>query len=290
MGDTCTTKELSEMYCKQQYFKLIEIVYPNFQKFGIRKGTHWSNDWNSCKLLCSALFLSGYYYDCLVTMKALFLDVQFESEILTARERAHFVECALESLLYFVFNKSSLVIDAEEKLEFLLKKAPIYYDNCSDYNDSKFRSIKSLYEKYKDGKSPYYSVSFFVPLILNFDHYTFDLTGAHPYRSMAIKQEKRETVNGTLFSITIDGFIKADSWWEGPAWANQQKLAATTLALNLVNRLLLIIAEGDAQDFMPRIRNEQLSSVTLHQYMGDGENGGKGRNILTKNLEKLIDC
>lgn len=271
MGDTYSVKELGEMYCKHQYSKLIEMAYPAFEKFGIRKGARWQNDWNSCKLLCSALFLSGYYYDCLITMKAMFSDVKFESENLEAHDRAHFVECALESLLYFVFNKSSLVANVEEKIEFVLKEAPLHYGNCNEYDDKKFHSIKSLYEKYKDGKVPYYSVSFFAPIVLDFDHYTFDLTGAHPYRSMTINKEKRGTVNGTVFSVMIDGFIKADSWWEGPVWGNRRKLAATTLALNLVNRLLLIIAEGDTHNFMPRIRHEQLTSVILCQYMGDGE-------------------
>ncbi len=42
-------------------------------------------------------------------------------------------------------------------------------------------------------------------------------------------------------------------------------------ALNMVNRLLLIIAEGDTKDFVPRIRPEQLSSIDIYQYMGDGE-------------------
>ena len=102
MGDTYPVKELGEMYCKHQYSKLIEMAYPAFEKFGIRKGARWQNDWNSCKLLCSALFLSGYYYDCLITMKAMFSDVKFESENLEAHDRAHFAECALELSLIHI--------------------------------------------------------------------------------------------------------------------------------------------------------------------------------------------
>ena len=270
MENTWTINELKELYYNNQYSQLIEKIYPVIQKHGIRKGNYWSFDWYSCKLLCSALFLCGYYYDCLLMMKLLFADISFESEILTAYERAHFVECALESLLYSVFNESSLVIDPNRKIELLLEKAMIYFESDSEYDDCKFISIKNLYEKYKNGKPPYYTVSFFVPLVLNFEHYTFDLTGAYPYRSMEIKRKKHGTVNGTVFSVTIEGFIKADSFWEGPTWSNRQKLASTTLALNLVNRLLLIISEGDIQDFIPRIRHEQLSNVVLHQYAGDG--------------------
>ena len=41
MGDTYPVKELGEMYCKHQYSKLIEMAYPAFEKFGIRKGARW---------------------------------------------------------------------------------------------------------------------------------------------------------------------------------------------------------------------------------------------------------
>ena len=262
---------LNEMYCKQDYTNLINSLYPNYKKHGIRTGKNWSKDWHGYKLLCSSLFLKGCYYDCLTVMKALFSDEHFNSDALTSREKAHFVECALESLLYCVFNENPLNIDAKKDLEMVLEKAPQYYNSCTEYRDDKYHNIKELYDKFLTGHPPYYTVSFFVPLVLNFDNYTFDLSGAPPYRSMTVKQEMHGSVSGMLFSTTINGFIKADSFWEGPLWDERQKLAVATLPLNMINRLLLIIAEGDTQDFMPRIRPEQLSSILIHQYMGDGK-------------------
>ena len=268
---TLSTKDLDEMYCKRDYANLIKTLYPNYKKHGIRPGKNWSSDWHSYKLLCSSLFLEGCYYDCLIMMKELFSGERFDSDALTPRERAHFVECALESLLYCVFNGAPWDIDVREALETALEKAPQYYKACNEYSDEKYYHIKELYAKFLAGTLPYYTVTFFVPLVLNFDSYTFNLSDAPPYQSMTVKQEKRGSVNGMLFSTTINGFIKADSFWEGPLWEERQKLAVATLPVNMINHLLLIIAEGDTQDFMPRIRPEQLSSIVIHQYMGDGK-------------------
>lgn len=264
-------EELRELYLQRRFTEIIDAAYPFFKKRGIRKGKSCANDWHICKLLCSSLYLTGYYADCLETMKMLFSGVTFRSMVPDTHERAHLIECALESLLYCVFNKLPVEFDANTELTSLLAKAAAHFDESETYKDTKYQQVKALYEKYLAGEEPYYTISFFVSLELKLEQYAFDLTDAPPYRSMEIKKETRGQVEGMSVSVSITGFIKADAWWEGPIWEMRRKGTAAILPLNLLNRMLLIIAEGDTHDFMPRVKPEQLSSMVLCQYMGDGE-------------------
>lgn len=270
MENAYDIKTYQKMYLDGQYQRIIESVYSDFVKNGIRDSEEKKDEIYIGKLLSSSLYLCGYYYDCILTMKALFAVAPLDSHFFDSRDRAHLMDCLLESLLFFIFNNSDLQFDVRSSFERSLEDAPRYYSQCEDYRDEKFRLIAQLYTEFKDGKKPFYEVSFFVPIVLNFDAYAFDLNGAFPYIKLETKIETRGGVAGTVFTTTIFGFIKADSFWMGEQWSFRRKVAVAEQPLNLINKLLLIISEGDVHDFMPRIRPEQLSSITISQFTGSG--------------------
>lgn len=141
------------------------------------------------------------------------------------------------------------------------------YALCGQTDKPLYDKVSQIYELNIKGKTPYYKLSFFVPYALNFNNYTFDLEAADPFLEMTTSQESRGQVDGTLFTLKLKGFVNADTWWKGPIWEERQEFNAVIPALNMVNRLLIITSEGD---FAPRIRPDQLSSIDIYQYMGDG--------------------
>lgn len=268
-----SAEEIINLFKEKKYEEIIEKNYSYYEKNKIQVNTEVSfcNDFISLKYLCFASYLAGYYYDCLVFTKKLFAIIPLSETIYDSMDRIYFIECILESTWFCLINElTSDEWDNEEWLRDALESAPAYYDKCSQNKRELFYNVKTIYEQYKCGILPYYKIEFFIPYTLNFNTYDFDLNSAYPYRKMLVCHEDRGTVAGTKFSVEITGFVKADSWWHGPKWNERQSQIVALPALIMVNRLLIIISECDTQEFVPRIRSEQLSSIDVSQYNGDG--------------------
>jgi len=270
-----SAEKVMELYNEKKYDELMDKMYLCALDDGVRMTTEklFTEDFITLKFLCFAAYLAGYYYDCLVLIKKLFSFIPLEDPIYEPKDRVYFAECALESFWYCYINNITVCkdCDLEQWINRILDLAPNYYDKCNQEKRPLYDNVKKIFELSKNGHVPYYSTSFFVPFSLNFEKYTFNLADAPPFKEMTAEQEVRGSVEGTKFSVVIEGFVKADSWWKGPIWKDRQELIVAIPALNIVNRLLLIIAEGDTKDFVPRIRPEQLSSIDIHQYMGNGD-------------------
>jgi len=267
-----SAERVVELYNEKKYDELIGLKYESALKNGIRvKSRLFAEDFITMKFLCFATYMAGYYFNCLVLMKKLFEYVPCNESIHLPIDRVCFAECALESLWFCYINGINEDWDHKRLIDEILTSAPAYYDSNQQKEKPLYDKVKNIYKLHQDGMMPYYNVSFFVPFTLNFDKHTFDLKTAPPFISMVAEREIRGSVEGTKFTITVEGFVKADSWWKGPIWEDRQDIYVAIPALNMVNRLLLVIAEGDTKDFVPRIRPNQLSSIDIHQYTGDGQ-------------------
>ena len=267
-----SAERVVELYNENKYDELIGLKYESTLKNGVRvKSKFFAEDFITMKFLCFATYMAGYYYDCLILIKKLFEYVPCNESIYQPIDKVYFAECALESLWYCYINGINEDWDHKRLIDGILTSAPAYYDNIQQKEKPLYDKVKNIYDLCQNGMTPYYNVSFFVPFTLNFNKHTFDLKSAPPFKDMVAEREIRGNVEGTKFTISIEGFVKADSWWKGPVWDKRQDLYVAIPALNMVNRLLLIIAEGDSKDFVPRIRPKQLSSIDIQQFMGDGQ-------------------
>lgn len=264
--------EISELFKSKKYEEIIESKYANILKNGIRKEKKgFCEDIVLLEYLCPAAYYSGYYYDYLVLIDILFSKIPLKDDFYITNNKVFYMETAMESLLYCLINGIEFgKWDNEESLLKIIDVLPYYYKaNGSD--NKLFNDIKNMYEIYKSGKMPHYDVCLFIPYTLNFTHYDFDLQNAPPFLNMKVEREKRGNVEGMKFTVNIQGFIKADMCWKGAKWEERQELYVATPALNLINRLLLIISENEPCEFIPRIRSEQLTSVDIQQFNGNDE-------------------
>lgn len=267
-------EEVIELYKQRKYDELIEKKYISALEAGIRRNEkYFIKDFIVLEYLCFSTYEAGYYYNCLVLMDKLFSNIPFCEEIYKLEEKKYFLDIALESIWYCYINNIELEKDNNNKsiLDGILNFSLNFYETNSLEKSLCYSNIEKIYRLTKLGKLPYYKVLFFVPFPLNFDKYTFDLFEIPPFREMEVKREIRGNIEGTSFSITINGFVKADSLWKGAIWEERQEYIISIPAVDMVNRLLSVLAEDSAKDFIPRIRPEQLSSIDVKQYMGDGD-------------------
>ncbi len=213
-----TAKKVIDLFNEKKYDELMEKKYLSALNTGVRrKEKHFAEDFITLKYLSFSAYLAGYYYDCLVLMNKLFSYLPLDESIYEPKDKVCFAECALESLSFcYINNIACENWDNEHWIQDVFDLAPSFYNMCNQEKRPLYENVKKIYELSKEGKSPYYSVSFFVPFPLNFDKFIFDLADAPPFKEMTAEREVRGCVEGTKFSAVIEGLVKADSWWKGP--------------------------------------------------------------------------
>lgn len=132
------------------------------------------------------------------------------------------LDFALESLLYCLYNNESenlgIKYDIPEKIEKVISFQDNLLQECSTLYSKRQTELRNLYEDYKVGKLPIYTVEYLYPFEPVVKDYMFDLTPCYPYISLEVKKVPREKDNYTSFKFKAYGLIKPDTWWRGPKW------------------------------------------------------------------------
>lgn len=183
------------------------------------------------------------------------------------------LDFALESLLYCLYNNESenlgIKYDISEKIE----KVISFQDNLLQEGSSPYSKrqteLRNLFEDYKAGKLPIYTVEYLYPFEPVVKDYMFDLTPCYPYISLEVKKVPREKDNYTSFKFKAYGLIKPDTWWRGPKWETREKSPPIRKSLEITNMMLLLAVKASPGKMVMPYSINQVSTASMFQYRWD---------------------
>ena len=180
------------------------------------------------------------------------------------------LDFALESLLYCLYNNEpenlGIKYNIPEKIENVISFQNELIKECGVAYSKRQTELRNLYEDYKVGKLPIYTVEYLYPFEPVVKDYTFDLTLCYPYISLEVKKIPREKGNYTSFKFKAYGLIKPDTWWRGSKWETREKSPPIRKSLEIANMMLLLAVKASPGKMVMPYSINQVSTASMFQY------------------------
>ena len=217
----------------------------------------------------------GFYLDSIEVIKKLHELRPICLTQWTAEELRFILDAIIEAQIYCLINNKIDNLNIDYDIAGEIEKAIALQDQLFAQHPydkrERQKDLRALYEEYKLGKLPIYTVEFLYPFAPIVPNYVFDLTECYPYISFEVKQEKRDCDSLTSFKFKAYGFINTRIDWEGPLWSNKCKLPPVAKALDIANLMLLHAVKASPGKMVTPYSIEQVSTVSMLQYRHDGE-------------------
>lgn len=199
------------------------------------------------------------------------------------------IDFALESLLYCLYNNNSEKLGIDYNIVERIDKTIKFY-NCllikfAKKSSDRHQQLVGLYEDYQNGNIPIYTVEYLYPFEPIVKDYVFDLSGCYPYITMEVKKVPRENDNYTSFKFKAYGMIKPDAFWMGPRWEKREPYPAIKKTLDITNMMLLQAVKASPGKIIIPYSINQVSTVSMCQYRGDGKSMVLVNTILSTNFQ-----
>ena len=190
---------------------------------------------------------------------------------------------ALESLLYCLYNNEIENLGIQYDIPGKIGEVIFFQDKllkeCGVPYSKRQIELRNLYEDYKTGKLPIYTVEYLYPFEPVIKDYVFDLTPCYPYISLEVKKVPRERDSFTSFKFKAYGLIKPDAWWKGPKWETREKNPPVRKSLEITNMMLLHAVKASPGKMVVPYSINQVSTVSMFQYRWDGKEAILGGTI-----------
>ena len=267
--------EIEDLYRAGKYTEIVDGNLQHIYNTNLQRGKpSFLKKFEETKYILFSCFYLGYYNDCLKLLKKLTATVPVSDSLWKPFERANLAKISFFSLLYALFNREEIFPETEVDISSEIDKTLEYlhpsYEAARLQLDSGFQRHIDLYNDFKQGKQPFYSVKFLYPYEPPFGEYTFNLKQCTPYITLKVCKVPRDSDCYTSFEFVINGYTNADTFWKGPAWEHRERFPAVRKVLPLLNLIILLAAEATPGKFVAPYCIEQVSSVELAQYAYDG--------------------
>lgn len=269
-------QEIAIMYSAGQYDRILEqyLKESQFINHGCDEKKR-RRDEELLYYLFGACAAKGFYLDCLDVLKKLhqlrpIIPEEWSDECLV-----FFSNAALEAVLYCLVNEKidniNLPFDPATEAEKIICFQRELFNRSSCTNSERRKELESVYEEYKSGRLPIYTVEFLYPFDPIVPDYTFDISQCFPYITFEVRREKRNTDSLTNFKFTAYGLINPRMDWEGPRWAERRRFPVVEKALAIVNLMLLHAVKASPGKMITPYCVEQVSTVSMFQYCDNGK-------------------
>jgi len=264
---------LFDLYATQKYDVILDKYLKDVMNVKIaRTNRRFEERFSELMYTLFSSYMLGCYSDCIKLYQKAISIIPLVDDYWSPVKLVQLAEIRLISMCFCLFNANEFEysIDIISELDSLVDEIPILLKNANMNNDLIAKHCV-LYDQYKKGNHPYYIVKYLYPYEPMFDTYTFNLQTCPPYVSLTVKRVPREHDCFTSFEFKVYGYTKADTFWKGHCWENQDRFPAVKKTLPLLNLYLLRIAGATPGRFLPLFSIEQVSSVELSLFAGNNE-------------------
>lgn len=267
--------------------KYDEIIAQNLQqvKNMSTSGTVAENDKKLEKLyyMLVSCEQNGYYCDYLDVLKK-FNEIHPIKCMKDKKVCLMILSFAIEALIYCLFNNEienlGIKYDIKDRIEKFIKLQDNILQGCNESYSNRQKELRDLYEDYKNGRMPIYTVEYLYPFEPIVKDYTFNLSQCYPYISLTVKKVSRDNDNYTSFKFKAYGFIKPDIFWKGAKWETREKMPPIKKSLDIVNMLLLQAVKASPGKMVLPYSINQVSTASMFQYRYDEKEPILGGTII----------
>lgn len=217
----------------------------------------------------------GFYLDSIDVLKKLHELRPICFTKWTPEELRFILNAIIEALIYCLINNQIDKLNIKYDIVDEIEKAIVLQDQlCAQFtcaNMERQKELRTLYEDYKSGKLPIYTIAFLYPFDPIVPNYVFDLSGCFPYISFEVSQVKRDDDSLTEYKFKAYGFINTRMDWEGPRWSDRTRFHVVAKSLSIVNLMLLHAVKASPGKMITPFSVEQVSTISsVFQYRYDG--------------------
>lgn len=272
---------IRSLFCEKQYYKLLNehlLGILSQSKRILKLGE--SDKVNDFLCVIKSCVFCGAYAELLELLE----ELKKWCLIQKRSPSVDYLEYEFIALLYYLFNpddykvflglpelKSQDTLALEKKLENIIIKIIKEHKKTETEIDERIQKRIQVFNDYKNGLLPFYTVEYLYPYKPPFGEGTLDLTGCGNYVSLAIKKVPREKDVFTSFLFKINGYTNGDNFWQGHSWINKERLPVVQKTLSTLNLILMSGIRAIPGKFVPLYTIEQVSSSCVSVYTNAGE-------------------